>query len=308
MPPSDPFLDRLRRLNVYRSGQRRAPHKPLLLLLAIAELLRGKATLPFSQVETQLAPLLEQYAPPVKSNHEPKLPYWHLRSDGLWEIPGAETLPLQAGGFPRMPALRGTSGHLTADFKQALIEQPSLLPAAVVTLLDTYFPPSLHEEILAAVGLDVPAVDGDAQPPTEHPTRRPRDPRFRQDVLRAYEHRCALTGFRAALGGSYFGCEAAHIQWHAYDGPDTVDNGLAIEPTLHKLLDAGAWTLTDDRRVLVSADLTGTYETIGRIRRLHGQRVRTPLAGVPPVSVEYIRWHREEKLGGVFRHPALPLQ
>lgn len=201
----------------------------------MAELLRGKETLPFDEVEARLAPLLKQYAPPVQGRHQPELPYWHLCSDGLWEIPGAETLPKQSGGFPQMAGLRQTSGQLTADFKQALRDQTGLLEAAVTTLLDTYFPTTLHAEIVA------------------------------------------------------------------------VDNGLAIEPTLHKLLDAGAWTLTDDRRVLVSAELTGSDETVSRIRSLHGQPVRSPLPGVPPVSVEYIRWHRDEKLGGVFRHPALPL-
>jgi putative restriction endonuclease len=135
--------------------------------------------------------------------------------------------------------------------------------------------------------------------------RRRRDPRFRQAVLRAYEHRCAVTGFRAALGGQYLGCEAAHVQWHAYQGPDTVDNGLVVEPTLHKLFDVGAWSLTDDRRVLVSRDFTGTDATVERIRGLHGRRMRDPVAGEPPLRVESIRWHRELELGGVFKGPGL---
>jgi len=92
-----------------------------------------------------------------------------------------------------------------------------------------------------------------------------------------------------------------------HGGPDTVDNGLAIEPTLHKLFDAGAWTLTDDRRILVSANLTGTDETITPIRNLHGEAIRAPLAGAPLISADYIRWHRKSDLGGVFKPPALPL-
>ena len=103
------------------------------------------------------------------------------------------------------------------------------------------------------------------------------------------------------------GCEAAHVQWHAYEGPDSVENGFVLEPTLHKLFDAGAWPLTDDRRVLVSADLTGTDSTVERVRGLHGDPLRPPLPGEAEISVEYIRWHREPDLGGVFRHPALPL-
>ena len=135
--------------------------------------------------------------------------------------------------------------------------------------------------------------------------KKRRDPAFRASVLRAYEHQCAVTGFRAALGGSYFGCEAAHVQWHAYDGPDTVANGICLEPTVHKLLDAGAWTLSDDRRILVSKDFTGSDTAVVRLRKQHGKPLGLPLEGEPMVSIEFIKWHRESKLGGVFRQPAM---
>jgi putative restriction endonuclease len=86
-----------------------------------------------------------------------------------------------------------------------------------------------------------------------------------------------------------------------------VANGLAVEPTMHKLFDAGAWTLTDDRRVLVSADLTGTDATVERIRSYNGQPIRKPLPGEPEVGLDFIRWHREPDQGGVFRAPGLQL-
>ena len=301
------LLDKVKRLNVNKSGERRAPHKPLLLLIAISKLLHGQKEIPFTDVERLLAPLLRVYAPPVKGRHQPELPYWHLQSDTLWEIPGADRLPRQAGGFPRIPALRETSGHLAKPIADALLSNRTLTDQVIELLLEEHFPESLHEDILAAVGLDIPTTTLVMEQQTEYVVARRRDPGFRDKVLRAYEHRCAATGFRAALGGSYFGCEAAHIQWHAYDGPDTVENGIALEPTLHKLFDAGAWSLTDDRRILVSSEFTGTDETVKRVRNLHGQLLRTPQIGEPLISVEYIRWHREPKQGGVFREPALPL-
>lgn len=46
-------------------------------------------------------------------------------------------------------------------------------------------------------------------------------------------------------------------QRHAYEGPGTLENSLVMEPTLHKLFHEGAWSLIDDRRILVSADFTG---------------------------------------------------
>ena len=304
---SETYLDQVRRLNVNRQGERRAPHKPLLLLIAIAKLLRGERELPFGDIESLLTPLLKAYAPPVQGRCQPELPYWHLRTDGLWSVPAAESFPRQAGGFPQMAALRASAGHLDEAFAKALVSDPALVEAIARLLLDRHFPDSLHEDILSAIGLEVPEPAGAADRPMMVVHQRRRDPRFRQAVLRAYEHRCAITGFRAALGGLYLGCEAAHVQWHAHSGPDTVSNGFAVEPTLHKLFDAGAWSLTDDRKILVSAELTGTDTTVTRIRGLHGEAMRPPIPGEPEVSIDFIHWHRDQDQGGVFRHPALPL-
>jgi putative restriction endonuclease len=301
---ADRLLQRVARLKTYRSGERRAPHKPLLLLMAIARLLQGHSRLTFKEVEERLTPLLKAYAPPVAARHQPELPYWHLRSDGLWEVDRAVEFPRQKGGFPTMGALRSSAGHLPEAVADLLRSDPFLVQKVVGAMLDEHFPPSVHDDILAAVGLAC-YVHGHAE------ETRPmafRDPAFRQAVLRAYEHRCAFSGFRAALAGSYFGCEAAHVQWHAYDGPDIVANGIALEPTIHKLFDAGAWSLTDDRRIIVSANYTGSSVAVQRLRERHGAPLRSPLPGEPLVASEFIRWHREPNLGGIFRQPALPLE
>jgi putative restriction endonuclease len=235
------------------------------------------------------------------------LPFWHLQGDALWHVDGGNKLPRQAGGFPRMGGLRETSGALDAAFVRALRSDRSFLLEVIGILLEDHFPESVHDDILAAVGLRLPASEMVADAPEVERTVRRRDPDFRRRVLRAYEHQCAVTSSRLALGGQYFGLEAAHVRWHAYGGPDRVDNGFAAEPMIHKLFDAGAWTLTDDRRILVSAELTGSGHALAEIRKFHGHPLAAPLPGEPAVSAEYIRWHRDPDLGGVFREPALDL-
>ena len=308
MPYDDEdFLQRVESIRTYRKGERRAPHKPLLLLYAIAELTRGRRQLSFLTVKEVLEPLLDAYAPPVASRHQPELPYWHLASDGLWEVEDAENLARQRSGFPTMAALRSSSGSLPRGFADRISASPRLRYDVVSLLLEQHFAPSVHEDILADVGLtqEPPPVVADRN--NSNLGTRKRDPQFRKDVLNAYEYRCAFSGFQAALGGSYFGCEAAHVHWHCYDGPDSVANGIALEPTIHKLFDAGAWSLTDDRRILVSAKFTGTETTVARIREHHGTHLREPLPGSSLLKPAFIRWHRESNLGGVFRTPALPL-
>ena len=295
-------LEQLRSIRVFTQGERRAPHKPLLLLIAFSRVLRGESQLaPYETWTNALLPLLREFAPPVVAQHQPQLPYWHLQSDGLWEVPGAKELPRVEGGFPQMGALRDTAAGLPPELHESLIENPQLIRRAVHILLDRHFSPTLHESILDAVGLDLSA----AQPEEVH-ERPTRDPEFRRRLLRAYESRCAVTGFRAALSGAYFAVEAAHVKWHACGGPDTVANGLVLNPLLHLLFDRGAWSLTDDRRVTVSEHFTGNEEAVRMVRDLHGKSIRDPLPGSDPVSVDYIRWHREADRGGVFRQPALP--
>jgi len=43
------------------------------------------------------------------------------------------------------------------------------------------------------------------------------------------------------------------------------------------------------------------------LRPHHGQRLRDPLPGCEPVSPEFIQWHRDQELGGIFRWQPLPI-
>ena len=73
------------------------------------------------------------------------------------------------------------------------------------------------------------------------------------------------------------------------------------------LFDAGAWSLTDDHRIIVSSEFTGSDEAIQRLRERHGMKLCEPLPGFKKVDTSFIRWHREPDLGGVFREPALAI-
>jgi putative restriction endonuclease len=300
-------LEKISNLKTFRNGDRRAPHKPLLLLIAIGALTKGKYELSFTEVEESLTPLLKNYAPPMQSRYQPQLPFWHLMSDGLWLVEGAESFPMQAGGFPRMEALRKSTGKLSEELIEFIESEPGAVSSIVDIILEEHFPHSVHQDLITAVGLELSTQNEVREQLFVETIVRYRDPKFRQMVLRAYEYRCAVTGFRAPLGGSYFGCEAAHVRWHAYNGPDTVSNGISLEPTIHKLFDAGAWTLTDDRRILVSREFTGSDAAIEKLRSLHGKPISKPLPGEPKIDSDFIQWHREPNLGGVFRTPALPL-
>jgi len=112
-----------------RDGQR-LPHKPLLLLLALARWESGdQGPIPFADVEKKLAGLLQTYGPKGAGN--PQEPFWRLRRDGIWELGGTDRLA--APEAPSPPGLRdlraGVTGRFSEGVRQALEADPAS-PAA----------------------------------------------------------------------------------------------------------------------------------------------------------------------------------
>lgn len=291
------LISRFEQISVWSKGEKRAPHKPLLALIALARLQRGEPRLiEYSEVDPQLADLIREYGP--TGNVQPELPFWYLQNDGIWELPERDALLESIGHLKQkkhIPPKYLKEENATAGFPievdQLLRANPKLVNSIFATLLDGHFPSSLHEDIIDAVGLPWKVSSS---------TSRRRDPKFREMVIRAYEHRCALCGYDGRLGHSHFGLEAAHVRWHSQGGPDSSDNGLALCSFHHKALDRGAFSLTDDVRVLISQDVHGGEMVSELLLRFSHHSLRKPQPAFEPPRREFIRWHR----GQVFHGPA----
>ena len=98
-------------LRVWKSGDRRAPHKPLLALWAIGRCLRAEPRMaPFEEVCCEVRALLERFGPPRKVIH-PEFPFQHLETDGLWEVRGSGPVARGRGGHMLVSSLRRTDAR-----------------------------------------------------------------------------------------------------------------------------------------------------------------------------------------------------
>lgn len=280
------------KINCWARGDSRAPNKPLLLLMALARVQRGERWLEFKEVESTLRKLLLDFGPPRQTPH-PEYPFWRLLRDGIWEVSLQDRVSkdLTKQGDAKVRTLRALSvkGGFNKWIFDALKKDPQLVRICSQTMLEKAFPTSLHDEILEAVGLDFEPLG-----------RQKRDPKFRHEIIRIYERRCAVCGYDGHLGQSTLGLEAAHVKWHAAGGPDVPENGIALCSFHHVAFDRGALSLDDQLRILVSQDVVGRIRLEDLLLRYVGCALGRPQSGTPPPDLEYIRWHRRE----VFRHPA----
>lgn len=290
-------------LRVWSRGGQRAPHKPLLVLYALGRLVRGEARfVPFREVKEQLGRLLREFGPERHSYH-PEFPFWRLANDGVWhvEVDRPHELRFRVSNTdpPQTELLaQNARGAFMPDVERAFRDDPVAITLVARRLLASHFPETLHDDILAAVGLDVTSLEAAVGDVRELVSRRRRDPGFRRAVLEAYGERCAVCGYDLTLGGRTLGIEAAHIRWHQARGPDGVDNGLALCSQHHKLFDLGAFTLVEDERLVVSDRVIGR-ERLGEVLlRHHGEPLRRPARPEHRPDPAYLGWHRREVFKG----------
>lgn len=139
-----------------------------------------------------------------------------------------------------------------------------------------------------------------------------RTSRFREGVVQAYQFRCAVTQFSAGIlpqGRVTSLIEAAHIRPVADRGPDNLTNGVAMTPTVHRLFDAGLFTIRSvsdgglqvqvsnalDRRMISSPDGTS------RIELNDGVRLVLPSDPGAWPSLDQIQYHQRRVFQGEVR-------
>jgi putative restriction endonuclease len=116
-------------------------------------------------------------------------------------------------------------------------------------------------------------------------SRRQGQSKFRRELMRAYEGKCAVTG--CAIEPLL---EAAHI--HPYLGPHTnhVTNGLLLRADIHTLFDLGLLAVDADHRVVGAEILLGSDYAA-----LIDQPLELPSREADRPSGKALEWHRDHR-------------
>ena len=289
------MIEKFKQINQAVYKGKRAPHKPLLILLALAKLQQSKDQyISYETIDRELKELLIDFGP-LRKRYQPDLPFYHLQSDNLWELKGhtqedQDYLNTISRPSRKVFLKNNIMGGFPNSIYSELVQNKNQISEIAKYLLNSHFPESYHNDILSAIGLNIDKNEN-----------RRRDPQFREDTLMAYEYKCAICGFSSFLNRKYIGLEAAHIKWFQAGGPDNVNNGLLLCVLHHKLFDMGLITIDNSFNMRISEKAHGTTYFDEMVLQFNGRRVRNPIRESYYPKNEYLDWHFSEVFHGPMR-------
>jgi putative restriction endonuclease len=210
-------------------------------------------------------------------------------------------VPFQSGGdYPERSVLNEAgrvSGRAQAAVRTIPAEDFNRIVGMGVVTDESLLPRTDEALPLAAVAEEHVPYEFEQDRVQMLTKRTVRDRVFRGRVLKAYDRRCAFTGFQFINGGGRAEVEAAHIKSVQDKGPDVVQNGLALSGTVHWMFDRGLLSVGEDARILLSNHINDV-DGVRKILNATG-RARLPEAVADRPDAAFLAWHREHCFKGV---------
>lgn len=135
------------------------------------------------------------------------------------------------------------------------------------------------------------ALERDRERVSQLTSRIVRDRVFRKLVLRAYGERCAISGLKLINGGGRAEVAAAHIRPVEHNGPDILQNGIALSGTAHWMFDRGLISLSDELDILISRQVNDPESIRGFVNKT--LRANVPIRESDRPHRRFLQWHRE---------------
>ncbi len=272
-----------------------APHKPLLLLVVCDLAEEGKLAGATLRRDGDLAFRFSSYwgivAERRRTRPDAKLPFFHLRTEGIWT-------PLEADGRPAHDRTRAVLAKLDASFWVCL-NDAAFRTLARRTLIARYFEPNERAELYSLAGLEVPPDDiatADATRFLEaNESEARRDAKFSVRVLPAYNYTCALTRYRMVAEDGTTSVDAAHIHQFKKGGSNHPTNGIALSKTAHWLFDRGFWSIAPNLLVIVAENrFVEAGEEAYLLKKMAGRELLRPQNDHYLPDQQCLAWHRRQ--------------
>lgn len=293
-----------------------APHKPVLLLAVIRMyengFLRGNQVF----ISPELVSAFKQtWKLLVITDHDPNmaLPFYHLGSEPFWKlVPRPElsaTVNLERKSR-RLSTLDSVIAYARIESEMAeWLNSPEKRALLQDAILQKYFPDTRSNFLLNSTTPDLLRGINDILLNTSRIVYKSeirellaakddeaiylRSASFKRLVPMIYDFGCAASHWRLTSSSDVSMIDACHIIPFSESYDDTITNGIALSPTMHRAFDRGLISISDDYRILVA----NNFHERGldwSIQRLRGKQILLPRNDDHRPGKENLRWHREQ--------------
>lgn len=293
-----------------------APHKPILLISVLQAVRSGLIKDARIFMTPELVALFKSnWSALVTTKHLCSIsyPFYYLKGDKFWKL-------VPKAGFDNinsMGSIVKSFANLNAAVDYAEVDKDLYDLMAdkqsneILTqfLLATYFPnsrdqfnnePETPEAIFDAIEQKILTEPSEAyreeiKQLLEQKNEEEiflRGSLFKREIPKIYNNSCCISGMKVDAIINVSMIDACHIIPFSRSYDDTVTNGIALCPNLHRAFDRGLIAVDDDYRVLVSR-LFSEDSTSYSIRSLEGISIRLPNVSDYYPLKENFAWHRQ---------------
>ena len=305
------LFDKLRR--DHKNGG--APHKPI-LLISLIQAFQQKI---YSSNQIQITPELvglfkSNWNNLVTTNHQClfTLPFYHMSSEPFWKLVANVGCEKWIESKSSMRSL----GNLTTAVKFALIDnelselliQSESRDVLKISILDRYFP-----ETKSNYGNngndDLPNISILNEPSEEYKRKIIelknqvdenafqeevfiRGGLFKREIPKIYNNTCAITGLRIDAITNVSLVDACQIVPFSEGYDDTLTNGIALCPNLHRAFDRGLISISDNYEVLLNKNFVEN-KSVYNLSQFIGKQILLPVQVEHYPTLENISKHRK---------------
>ena len=310
------YLRAFKRLRLDRSHGI-APHKPILLLSILQASQNGLISNNKIYITPELVALFKSnWNLLVVTNHECRIsyPFYYLKSDKFWKL-------VPKNGFENinhMGSIMKTFSNLNAAVEYAVIEDDlhSLMEDKKSNsilqqfLLDEYFPATKNNFSNSDSGQQKLFDDIEGKILREDATDYRNEIKkliqqqneeeiflrgslFKREIPKIYNYTCCISRMRIDTMENISMVDACHIVPFCESYDDTITNGIALCPNLHRAFDRGLIAIDSNYKVLVSKvfveDLTKYSISI-----FEGTKIALPDEKSFYPLLKNLEWHKQE--------------
>ncbi|MCX6208656.1 MAG: HNH endonuclease [Bacteroidetes bacterium] len=292
-----------------------APHKPILLI----SILQLFATKFIKENRIYLTPELvalfrENWAKLVTTQHDCRIsyPFYYLRSDKFWHLkPKNNFIEVSSLGslVKSFSKLNEAIDYASFDEELFVLLEDKINRDILITfLLDTYFSETknkfnnnngnneiedIEQQILKEDAVEYVAEVKKLIREKKEEEIFLRSSIFKREVPKIYNYTCCISGMRIDTMENISMVDACHIVPFSESYNDTISNGIALCPNLHRAFDRGLIGIDDDYRVIVSNKFV-EIEAYYSLRVLEGKEILLPKQfSYYPLKTNF-EWHRKE--------------